>query len=98
MNEGCGLRKHNQAAIRRVCKCGDAALNLIRVMHTDRTYLYPERRRRVLDGAKLANPRGICRVSKHRHPRYIRYDFFKQFQPFDVMVPGHIKEVVRRTL
>ena len=68
MNQGCRLRKHNQAAIRRVCKCGDAALNLFASCTTDRTYLYPERRRRALDGAKLANPSGICRVSKHRHP------------------------------
>src|SRR6516225_7846433 len=45
MNHCCWLRQHNQASIRRACKCGYAALDLLRIIHANRTYLYPERRR-----------------------------------------------------
>src|SRR5262249_16311513 len=99
MNQCSWLRQHNQAPIRGACKRGDAALNLLRIIHANRTHFHPDRRCRALDGAKLANPSRVCRVSKYYHPRYVGGDLFEQFQPFDAqtkLVRGKAGDVTAR--
>src|SRR4029077_11598541 len=54
---------HDYAAIRGVRECSDGALDLADVAHVDRADLDPNRRRRGLDGAPLANPGGYSGIA-----------------------------------
>jgi hypothetical protein len=74
--------RHDQTAIRRARESSDGALYLTRIAYANRAHLHPERLRRGLDCAELANPSSYGGFPKDRHSRDARRDLLEQFKPF----------------
>src|SRR5262249_2069737 len=73
---------HDKTAIGSPREGGYSTLDLTSIAYVQGRHLYPERRRRGLDGTPLADARRYRGIAEHPCACHSRRDLFQQFQPF----------------
>src|SRR3954468_16740234 len=95
---------HDYAAIRTAREGCKGALDLVRVAHVNRVYLYPERRCCRLNGTELADTGGGTRITENRRLDHPRCDLLEQFEPFctqavfEIRQPGGVAAWTRKAI